>query len=265
MASIRSQDKIGALSQASTTVSLAASTLTIGGQQYRTTTTITRTIASDVTLAACSRYQVFAVQVGGAVELRISASENSVGPSGFTAWKLVGSFYANGLASVGFGSFVNIEGTPESEWFDVTVSPSEGTFATAPDLNKCSIMRSGKNLNLHWDYISENQTGATAGVSTVYQFQPSGGLNVDSAQGQGSTSTTAARGAGTLRDATIIKSAVTMISQATPFKFCLNSADESGFMDSGNFPLNSATRLRVSADLQSVPIVGWSNTPIKDL
>lgn len=131
------EDKIGALSQSSGTILVGPSFLTVGGQQYYSAS-LSRAISSDVTMTANSRYQIFAVIVGGSLSLRISANENSVGPAGFTAWKLVGSFYSNGLSPVAFGSFVNIEGVPSTNtisytpvWTATTTNPviNNGTLA----------------------------------------------------------------------------------------------------------------------------------------
>lgn len=113
MGQILLEDKIGALSHSSGVITLAASRLTIGGQQYETSS-LNRTIATDVTLIANSLYMIYAVLSGGVVSLRISTNVNSVGPAGFTIWKLVGAFYANGTTSPAFGDFVNIEGVPET-------------------------------------------------------------------------------------------------------------------------------------------------------
>lgn len=105
-------DKIGALSHSGGVITLTSSTaspswLTIGGQQYRLTSNTARTIATDVTMTTNARYQIFAVVVGGVVQLRVSSNENSVGPTGFLSWKLVGSFQSNRLSA--FGSFNNIK------------------------------------------------------------------------------------------------------------------------------------------------------------
>ncbi len=111
MAQILQLDKIGSLSQSSGTITLAASTLTIGGQQYPTgplTTAVNTSVGN-------TRYMIYAIQSGGVVSLTQSTNVNSVGPAGSTSWKLVGAYYTNGLASVGFGSFVNIVGIPKTD------------------------------------------------------------------------------------------------------------------------------------------------------
>jgi len=102
------EDKITNLSESGGTITLAAGArLTIGGQQYITNSALN--VAVDVT-SANVRYQVFAVLSGGAVILVTSQNENSVGPVGEDAWKLVGSYYTDD--SIAFGSFVNIKGRP---------------------------------------------------------------------------------------------------------------------------------------------------------
>ncbi len=113
-------DKIGTISHSGGTISMAASSsnpawLTIGGQQYRVTSTLSRTISADVTLAQATRYQVFAVISGGNVVLRISTNENSIGPSGFASWKLVGSFLSQGFAAA-FGGLLPIDRKPIIRW-----------------------------------------------------------------------------------------------------------------------------------------------------
>ena len=110
--SIYRKDKIGTLTHGSGSINMTSSILTIGGLQYDTEGS--RSVVLPA-MSANTRYQIYAVISGGDVELVVSQNENSVGPSGYTSWKLVGSFYSNGLASVAFGSFVNIVGTPQTQ------------------------------------------------------------------------------------------------------------------------------------------------------
>lgn len=122
MGQVLRKDKIGTLSHNAGIISLTASVLTIGGQQYETAV-INRTITSDVTLAANSRYQVYAVLSGGIVSMRISTNENSVGPAGFNSWSLVGSFITTHTAA--FGDFLLID----SKFQNLVISVStNGTF-----------------------------------------------------------------------------------------------------------------------------------------
>ena len=113
MGQILLEDKIGALSHSSGVITLADSRLSIGGQQY-ITSSLNRTISTDVTITANTLYMIFAIVSGGTVSLRVSTNVNSIGPSGFTAWKLVGAFMSSGEASPAFGSFLTIKGVPRS-------------------------------------------------------------------------------------------------------------------------------------------------------
>lgn len=119
MGQILQKDRIGTLTHSSGTISLTASVLTIGGQQY-ITAPLSRLISTDLTMAANTLYMIYAILNSGTVELRISANVNSVGPVGFTSWKLVGAFYSNGASA--HGSFVNISGVPKTS--DVSFTPT---------------------------------------------------------------------------------------------------------------------------------------------
>lgn len=129
---IGTKDKIGSLSHNAGIISLQPSLITIGGRQYRTTSVLNRTIATDVTLTTNTLYMIFAQVISGAVALRISTFVRSsyllLNPNS----ELVGAFYSNGLVSVGFGTFVNIVGTPTTEnlWDGGPVSI--GALTTAP-------------------------------------------------------------------------------------------------------------------------------------
>ena len=141
MGAIFGRDKIGSLSHTSGIITLNAppgaflNAMTIGGQQYRITT-LSRTISTDVpALTASTRYQIFAVTVGGQPTLRISINENSVGPSGFGSWLLIGSFYTNNLSPVTFGAFVSVDGVPESDWMAMNTTIGASTFLHAVTAN----------------------------------------------------------------------------------------------------------------------------------
>lgn len=117
-------DKIGSISESGGTITLQPSILTIGGQQFN------ETVALNVsaTLAAVNtRYQVYAVRSGGNTILAVSANENSIGPAGYTAWKLVGSYYTDG--ALGFDSFLNINlpYNPDIKFSGTTVSYNHTT------------------------------------------------------------------------------------------------------------------------------------------
>lgn len=108
--SIGLTDKIGTLSHGAGAISLLPSILTIGGRQYRTQT-LTRTIATDVTLIANTRYMIYATVIGGVVALRISNLVRSSYLLANPNSELVGSFQAGDTAL--FGAFFNIVGIPK--------------------------------------------------------------------------------------------------------------------------------------------------------
>jgi hypothetical protein len=134
MGQILQADKIGTMSQSAGIVTMAASSsvpsyLTIGGQQYQITASLTRTITSDVTLTLQNLYHVYAVVSAGVVVLRISTNLNSVGPAGFTSWKLVGAFYTDTAAA--FNAFVSTKSITPSTTVTVT-STSPVTYVVPP-------------------------------------------------------------------------------------------------------------------------------------
>lgn len=151
-------DKIGTLSESSGTITMQASVLTIGGQQYNETSALT--VAA--TLAAKNtRYQIYAVRSGGNTILVVSSNENSVGPAGYTAWKLVGSYYANGASTPAFGSFVNITGIPKSEKTFYVQETSGGTLTGGTN---ASWRRDGEKI------IATFDQGMTMSGSGILQF-----------------------------------------------------------------------------------------------
>lgn len=129
------QDKIGALSEAGGTISLAPSILTIGGRQLETTSSI----GVAAVLTANTRFQVYAVNNSGVVQLVVSQNENSVGPLGWTSWKLVGSYSVNTLSS--FGGFFNVKDSSGSVKirYSTVVGTSVTGSPTVVDFNTKTI------------------------------------------------------------------------------------------------------------------------------
>lgn len=118
------EDKLGAISHSSGVVSLGPSILSFGNQQYATSG-LSRTIATDVTMTATTLYMVYAVMASGVLSLRVSANANSVGPAGFTSWKLVGAYYSNSTPA--FGAVCNITGMPATDY--ISYSPTYNSLA----------------------------------------------------------------------------------------------------------------------------------------
>ena len=259
------QDRIGTLSHSSGIVTLSLpvgqsfNVITIGGQQYRTGS-LQRTIATDVTLVANTLYMVFAVLSGGAVQLRISSNFNSLGPTGFAAWKLVGAFYSNGRSAPAFGSSLPIEGVPETSeiGFDQTVSGGITSISNAD----AYWIRRGREIfvkggfvapavglgdaqirvptNLNWD--NEDLRGQL-GWYFRYQF---GGF-VDLYDGS-------YQSGGIWRDRGGATN-ILMIGPRSPGN-SMNNIDNTNTWLSPNDGIGYQYRYHVS---------GWSNTPVKDL
>ena len=261
-------DKIGTLSHSAGNITMAASPssparLTIGGQQYSVTANLVVALPS---LTANARYQVFAVQTAGVVSIVISTNENSIGPVGYSRWKLIGSLYANGLTSVAFGSFVNIKGAPNSEATPynlsitgVSVNPTKGgTIIT--DL--ANWKRDGSHADITYSYY--HTSAGTTGTG-IYLFSLPG-LSIDSSKIKVVADANQSN-CGTCNG----YSAVTNVVAGTVYPY---SATQLGIQMGNELlaigPVASTfmTLANVTAVYNfsaRVPIVGWSNTPIEDL
>lgn len=268
MGQVLQSDLIGSLSHNSGIITLAASRLTIGGQQYTASST-SRTISTDVTMVANTLYMVFAVIVSGAVQLRISTNFNSTGPAGFTSWKLVGAFYSNGLASVAFGSFVNIEGAPNSGWIQtlLSIKDNNGTgvsvLSVAPQTSQRRWKRQGQQLMEEFGYY-QNATLGIAG-SGVYGLNPPTNLSYDFTNlstGGGNSSNLGKvvldiGGSNSFRQGEM--------GNASP-NLTLNLINADGTKQSMSSSFASLnTNLVGFGGRFELPAVGWSDTPLKDL
>lgn len=134
------EDKIGAFSESGGTITMTASTpspawLTIGGQQYKITASLSRTISTDVAMSTNTPYYVYAIVSSGTVQLRVSANNNDVGPSGFNSWKLLNTFTSN--SSSLFGAFSSSLTRTDSSPIGMIV-PSMLTEAQFQSLNGSS-------------------------------------------------------------------------------------------------------------------------------
>lgn len=257
MGQILLEDKIGTLSHSTGVINLAASRLTIGGQQYNTSA-LSRTISTDITIAANTRYQIFAVVSGEAVSLRISSNENSVGPSGFNTWKLVGSFYS---ATTDLGSFVNIEGMPTSNF-----------IGYVPTLTNISL-GSGGQLQSVWRRIGDSieirgglEAGVGPSISSIATVGLPTGLVIDNTKPVDTGFMTI--GSGTIHNSGIfVYNMGVIIRSGTAFNFVVKQNDAiNGNSVSTNTPQTSwfTQGDNLSWTLSSA-ISGWNNTPIKDL
>jgi hypothetical protein len=194
MGQIIQADQISTPSHSAGTITLPPSLLTLGGRQYRTST-LTRLISADVTLAANTLYFVYVQIVSGIPALRISASAPSVYKISNPTAVLVSGFYSNGLSA--FGTFIyDVSTTPRSEMVlgGANVIGSQSSVPTkgnggSPVTDLFRWERNGKIIQTYHEY-AHTTAGAAGGagnyllglpfpISTIYS------LNTDSYAGAG--------------------------------------------------------------------------------
>jgi len=166
-------DKISQLTHSAGNILLASGAiLTIGGQQYVTTSQLSVALPA---LTANTLYMVYAVVSGGVPALVISQNVNSVGPAGQSAWKLVGALYSDGNPSVGFGAFVNITGTPKTGLIAGgatvvtahTSNPTKGTII----VDRVQWERDGEFVMAYYEYDHSTGSG-NAGTGNYFLNVP---------------------------------------------------------------------------------------------
>lgn len=81
-------DNIGTLTNNGSSVTINNARITLGGQQYA----FDGVSENYPALSAATQYYVYAVLNSGTAELEVSTNDNDTGPTGFTDWRLVGSF-----------------------------------------------------------------------------------------------------------------------------------------------------------------------------
>lgn len=150
MGQVLRPDKVGELTVLSgTQVQLASSILTLGGQQYSTSTLTLSTGSTGLGgldiggVTANSMYFIYAVLSGGSVSLVASLSRSA--PSGFSVYKRIGSFYVFHDSTIShfrnpddfdpgaqttewavFDHATNTFVSQSSDWIETTSMPSSG-------------------------------------------------------------------------------------------------------------------------------------------
>lgn len=253
-------DKIGALTEAGGTISLGPSVLTIGGRQYRTST-----LNVAATSAGLNNLQfIYVVLNSGVPELAISTNVNSIGPVGFLVWKLVGAYYSDGLGN-SFGGFVNIEGSPKSEWIKFNMVPTSSTPPTkgSIDLDEAFWKLTGESIKIKWDY--RQLTAGSAGSGTYQLPFPSG--FIAGAKQVGSNS----QNRGNIGNCSLGTASnnydgyVHVNSSLSELQLIIdNSTTNNTPWAASTFPF-SDTALGISFTTKDIPIAGLTNLPLKDL
>jgi len=187
--SIKKIDKITALNHSTGVINLAAGAiLTIGGLQYTTDAVKSVTLSG---LVGTQRYQIYAVISSGDVILVTSTNENSVGPAGYTSWKLVGSFYTGGLAVPAFGAFVNIRGVPKTDrriqyLGEIVDQNNTDVRSVSPLTNIFYWERNGQLALYQGGYYHQGSAGSN-GSNGYYIKAPGNLVHIDEGVGGGNT------------------------------------------------------------------------------
>ncbi len=235
------EEKIGILSHNAGIISLAISTINIGGIQVDTDP-LSRTISSDVTMTANTLYMVYVAMLTGAPVMRISANVNSTGPSGFASWKLVGAFYSNGVTgSIAFGSFVNIDGPQKTN--NIPYLPSFVNLGTVTGVD-IRWSRDASILRIEGRFTSGTVSAGSATISLPDSFigSPTNAFICGDYGTQGTTT----------GSATVYNNATNVLffGMANWGVAATGSQVATGGFNSFN---------------ASIPITGWDNTQIRDL
>ena len=261
-------EKIGTLSHSSGVISLAPSVVNIGGLQVENDA-LSRTIATDVTLAANTLYMIYMVLNSGVPELRISTNYNSVGPSGFTSWGLVGAFYSNGVTgSIALGSFVNINGSPETDFISYTPTTTNISVGNG---NLRFIYRRIGNLIKIKGMVSFGSTTSFTG-RIAFSIPSNTSMDVSSGQVVGTNggiwaynysgvATAYDSAAGIREDYSVLQDNNSLTNVYIGGRSTAGSSADF----SNTFPKTWVTGDEVQLKYFEAPISGWSNAQIKDL
>ena len=256
-------EKIGILTNLGTSAQLTSSKLTIGGQQYSTGTLT----VNYGTLTANTLYMIYATVTVGVVSLVISTNVNSIGPATYNSWKLVGAFYSNGLSSVGFGSFVNIEGAPSClNAVDTlpTVTTSTGTMTNFTPTMKWR--RNGSTYSGDYRIVFTGVVGTWTNASISIPF------TVDGAQSAADTNL-ARFNLSAVDTGSIVYSGWSRLGVNTIAFYSSSISTHTGDVPvrqnspvfSNVFPFAFGNTDTIMGEYQNIPVLAWSTIPLKDL
>lgn len=270
MGFFRGPDKIGILSHSAGVITLGLPALssvnryTVRGQQYDFGA-LSRTISADVTLAANTLYFIYAHVISGVVNLRISASAPSVYKNSNPTSDLIGAFYADGRSSVGFGAFVTITGTPESNVYahsPVYTSTGGGMTVGTILVNDLFVKRIGDLCFATWVFRQ-----SVAGVAGSGDYRASLPFEVDTNKAKVGLGTTQGdQGSGRLNTAVPggEYGGYIILYDSANFGMFLHDESTGPTLWSSGFGAFSNTNMDMGGNF-NYPVSGWSNTPLKDL
>jgi len=206
-------------------------------------------------LTANTLYFLYLRTVSGTPTLFFVTTIPSTYHASFSDAILVGAFMANGLTSVSFGSFVNIEGTPTSDEIQFNSTMTNGGNGV---LNAYYVRR-GKLADIFW-YFSVGSSIPTGSMSFAMPLN----LAHDQAARSGDFGiggTAWARGAGG-NDTHMGTPNINGGTLIVP-----GYGDDGAAGWSNTVPVNplTASTSVFGGILQDVGITGWTSTPLKDL
>lgn len=218
-------------------------------------------------LVANTLYYLYILPNGTMV---FSTSANSIGPAGQSAWTLIGAFYANGLAIVGFGTFVNIEGPPSTS--NVVRSPIS-MFRNADTLGwasgpASSWSRNGRLFSMTYSAFADNVAPNGGAIPFVIAMPNNLGFMAQAGLALSQDVEIAQENGGFIGAASM--SIINAISDWVQLE--MYSVGPTSFYLLAQ-PAGVGTLLRssvsagtvIQGNIYNLPLTIWSNTPLKDL
>lgn len=231
----------------------------------------TTLITSLTGLTANSLYFLYVRKVSGVTSLVYSTTVPSTYRVSFIDAVLVGAFYSNGLTSVAYGDFVNIENTPKCGPIESTLIITDqngvNVLSSTPIFKKSLWTRDGEFLSGRFSYYHTTSTGI-AGTGTYFFVQPftfSDATKLVPGGGNSGTPYGDVRGdigATSISSWALQPTANTPNLQAGPR--LSDGVTTAVFIGASSFSMNTSN-LGLSGAFGGIPITGWSKTPLKDL
>lgn len=207
-------------------------------------------------LSATTIYYLYVRKVSGILSLVYSTTVPSTYRATFTDAMLIGSFIADGLNSPGFGSFINIEGAPQSQVFSYQGS---GSWTNTTYSSRIKMVGDKAELNQTLSFVGVPASGVlaanlptnlsmdTAKLSSNTQFNYDSNL-----PGRAKILVGSAYEGSVLRNSNT--SYVLSYLDVNANGAFVTPAAPAAFSSAGHY-------IHIEVIL---PIVGWTNIPIKD-
>lgn len=208
-------------------------------------------------LSANTLYYLYIRKVSGVSTLVFVTTAPSTYRLSFSDAVLIGAFYANGLSSVGFGSFVSIEGTPQSEVFNF-----QGSGNWTNTLYTSRLKRNGDKAEIEYTlaFIGVPASGILAvnlptNLTMVNnKLSSTTGFNFDS-----NIDGKAKMLVGSAYEGLVLRNSDTSV------VLSYLDVDANEAFVTPTLPGSFSTTGHYIHITANIPISGWSNKPLKDL